>query len=329
MSIKDDQTRRRGSVLGANFYEKSWLKVQDDFSEEQARARTNAQRFAYPWAKGLRDQLQADLAFAEKVSEDYFAFLERVSARGEGTEAERDKISDVFVLAISVLTLVNDVFDDIFGLGIASLLSAIATASLNREAKIMEEDLKKLIAELKRARREVKEAWAQLALDGVVTIGLALSGPLGWLTLGAVGLGQMVADTYLGPATSDAATWGNRANTTLGTAVSASGKYLEKGSKTTKFLKPAGRVIIVVGVAFDINELGVGYSNIDVLKKVMAETKKAQDVLIAKVIASQAHFSSLSIKIDNLKRQVEQRGNGWTAETRATLDHTMKRLGYR
>ena len=60
----------------------------------------------------------------------------------------------------------------------------------------------------------------------------------------------LVADNYLGPSTSDVATWGNRGNTTVGTALSASEKYLQETSKTLKVVKPAGKVIIVVGFIF-------------------------------------------------------------------------------
>jgi len=109
-------------VLGAGHYER-WQKIQDAFIEEQTRAYKNEERFSSAWAKNVRTQLQADLAFAERIHDDYLALLERISARGTATVTEGEKILDVFVLAISVLTSVNDVLDDMFALGIVSLSS--------------------------------------------------------------------------------------------------------------------------------------------------------------------------------------------------------------
>jgi hypothetical protein len=227
------------------------------------------------------------------------------------------------------LMLVNDVLDDMFSLGIVSLLTAIATAGLEREAKDIQARLKKLIQELEKAKREVKEAYAQTALNLAITAALACAGPLGWVTLGAVGLGQIIADTYLGPATSDAATWGSRGNTTLGTAVSASQKYLQESSKAMKVVKPAGKAIPVVGFVFDVNEIAVGYSNIAGLKALMADVKKVHDKLIEKINSYKAVLSNLLVKIGELRKQVEDRGKGWTAQTRETLEDEMRRSGYR
>ncbi len=189
--------------------------------------------------------------------------------------------------------------------------------------------LKQLQQELEKAKKEVNQAWTQLFIDAAVTGVLACAGPLGWLTLGAVGLGQMVADTYLGPATSDAATWGSRGNTTIGTAVSASEKYLQVSGKVSKVAKPAGRVIVVVGFLFDASEIAVGYRNVDGLKKLMAEAKKAHDSLIVKIKKISSTFSALTLKFVELRKQVEKRGKGWTAQTRETLEDEMRRSGYR
>lgn len=315
-------------VLGTGAYAR-WQKILDAFVDEQTRAYKNEEKYSSAWAASLKKQLQADLAFAERVSDDYVAFLERVSSSGTANVREGEKILDVFVLAISVLTCVNDVLDDMFDLGIVALITALEGFGLVTEANRVQLLLKQLQQELEKAKREVKEAWAQLGIDFVVAGALACAGPLGWLTLGAVGLGQMVADTYLGPATSDAATWGSRGNTTIGTAVSASEKYLQASSKVSKVAKPAGRVIVVVGFVFDANEIAVGYRNVDGLKRLMAEAKKAHDNLIVKIKRVSSTFSALALKFVELRKQVEKRGKGWTAQTRETLEDEMRRSGYR
>lgn len=315
-------------VLGARTYA-IYQKILDAFIEEQTRAYTNEKRYSHVWATSLKTQLQADLALTEKINDDYLAFLERVSSGGTANFTEGEKILGVFVLAISILTLVNDVLDDMFALGIGYLFTALAAASLETEARALQSLLKKLQQELERVKREVKEAWAQLAINGAITAALACAGPLGWLTLGAIGLGQMVADTYLGPSTSDAATWGSRGNTTLGTAASASQKYLQESSKVLKVVKPAGKVIPVVGFAFDANEIAVGYRNVDGLKKQMADVKKVQDKLVEKINLHKASLSAMVLKLGELHSGVEKRGKGWTAQTRETLEDEMRRSGYR
>jgi len=324
-AIKPDAVDK---VLGAGIYA-NWQVIQDDFVEEQSRAYANQSRYSLTWATGLRQQLDADLAFAEKTVDDYLAFLSRASANGYANVSEGEKILDIVVLAISVLNSVNDLLDEMFALGIGALLTALSAASLETEARSLQALLKRLQTELEKAKREVKEAWAQLGINVAITAVLAAAGPLGWLTLGAVGVGQMVADSYLGPSTSDAATWGSRASTTLGTAVSASQKYMDAAGKVVKVAKPASKVIPVVGFIFDANEIAVGYSNVDGLKKLMAETKKVQDQLVDKINFHKASITGLLVKLEQLNQQVRKRTDGWTAGIRQTLEAEMQRTGYR
>ena len=269
------------------------------------------------------------MAFAEKCVDDYLIFLERTTASGTANVTEGEKILDILVLAISVLNSVNDLLDEMFALGILALFAVLEAASLQTEARALQALLKKLQTELEKAKREVTEAYVQTGINLAITAALAASGPLGWLALGAIGLGQMVADTYLGPSTSDSATWGSRANTTLGTAASASQKYVEATSKVAKVAKPAGKVIPVVGFVFDVNEIAVGYSNVDRLKALMAEVKTVHGQLIDKITLHRAAFASLLVKFDELNRQVQKRTDGWTAGIRQTLEAEMQRTGYR
>jgi hypothetical protein len=324
-AIKPDVVDR---VLGSAIYS-NWQKVQNAFIDEQSRAYTNESRYAGPWAASLKKQLQADLAFAEKCVDDYLIFLERTTASGTANVTEGEKILDILVLAISVLNSVNDLLDEMFALGILALFAVLEAASLQTEARALQALLKKLQTELEKAKREVTEAYVQTGINLAITAALAASGPLGWLALGAIGLGQMVADTYLGPSTSDSATWGSRANTTLGTAASASQKYAEATSKVAKVAKPAGKVIPVVGFVFDVNEIAVGYSNVDRLKALMAEVKTVHGQLIDKITLHRAAFASLLVKFDELNRQVQKRTDGWTAGIRQTLEAEMQRTGYR
>ena len=324
-AIKPDVVDR---VLGAGVHA-AWQKILGDFIDEQSRAFANEKLYSGAWAASLKKQLQADLAFAEKVADDYNTFLEQTSLSGTANVADGEKVLDVFVLAISILNSVNDLLEEMFALGIVALLTSLSAASLETEARALQGKLKRLQQELERAKREVKEAWAQLAINGAITVALACSGPLGWLALGAIGLGQIVLDTYIGPSTSNAATWGSRGNTTLGTAASASQKYLSESSKVLKVAKPAGKVIPVVGFIFDANEIAVGYSNVDGLKQLMAEVKSMQNKLIQKINFHKAVFATLVTKLDELHKDVLKRNDGWTAGIRQTMESEMLRTGYR
>ena len=315
-------------VLGAGIYS-NWQKIQEAFIAEETRAYANDGLYSHPWAADFRKQLQADLAFAEKVADDYLTFLERTTASAAGDVAEGEKILDVFVLAISILNSVNDLLDDIFALGIGALFTALDAARLETEARALQALLKRLQAELERAKRELKEATAQLVIDVGLTVIAACSGPLGWLALGAIGVAHLAADTYLGPSTSDAATWGARGNTALGTAASASKNYMAATSKVVRVAKPAGGFIIVVGLAFDINEIGVGYSNLDGLRKLMADTKRVHEQLLDNIRFHKEIIAGLVVKLEALHQQTRHRTDGWTAGIRQTLEAEMRRTGYR
>ena len=324
-AIKPDVVDR---VLGSAIYA-NWQKIHDDFIDEQSRAYTNETRYAGAWAASLRKQLQADLAFAEKCVDDYLVFLERTTASGSADVTDGEKILDILVLAISVLNSVNDLLDEMFALGILALFGVLQAASLQTEARSLQKLLKKLQAELERAKREVTEAYVQTGINLAITGILLCSGPLGWLALGAVGLGQMVADNYLGPSTSDTATWGSRANTTLGTAASASQKYVEATSKIARVAKPGGKALPVVGFVFDVKEILVGYSNVDRVEALMAEVKTVHQQLLDKIALHRTTFASLIAKFNQLNMQVRKRTDGWTAGIRQTLEAEMQRTGYR
>src|SRR5262249_23420832 len=146
---------------------------------------------------------------------------------------------------------------------------------------------------------------------------------------GGIAVGQMVLDTYVGPATSDAATWGSRGNTTIGAALSASEKYLQESSKVARVAKVGGKIIPVVGFLFDANEVAVGYRNVDALEEQIEDVKEAQAELIDKIRLNRATFTGLVVKIGRLRRDVENSGRGWTAQTREALEEEMRRTGYR
>jgi hypothetical protein len=324
-AIKPDVTN---SILGSGTYE-SWLKILDAFAEEQTRADTNLLRFKDGWAASMRQLLDSDLTFALQVCDDYGVFLERASSNGYAHVADGENMLNVLMLAVSILTYVNDVMDKMFALGIVATLNGLAAFALQLEVIKLQKVLKKLMTELERAKREVKEAWAQLGINTVIAGVLLFSGPLGWVTLGAIGIGQMATNAYLGPSVSDSAKAGRFATSRLGNAMSFSDKILGESSKVVRIAKPGGKFVPIIGIAFDAQEIAVGYSNVDVLKAYDKEAKEALEALVAKVQMQKAVINGLLAKFEELHQDVLKRGENWIATTRQSLEEEMRRTGYR
>ena len=164
-------------------------------------------------------------------------------ARTDGAGHVRRSRFPTSSFRISILNSVNDLLDDMFALGIVALFTALDDSQAGNRSQGASALLKRLQAELERAKREVKEASAQLVIDVALTgyCGLLRSAGLAcrWVPSAVA---HLAADVYLGPSTSDAATWGARGNTTLGTAASASKNYMEATSKVVRVAKPAGRI---------------------------------------------------------------------------------------
>ena len=321
-------------VFGKGFYG-TWMTVLDAFIDEQTRAFANQQRYpnSAAWAAPMRTQLDADLAVAEKAVDDYIEFLEQNSASSEPDFKPNFKTGEsilaVLVMAISVLQCVNDILDEMFDLGIITLFTSLAGTRLEIDAKAVENSIKRLKEALERAKREVKEAYAQTALNAAIAGVLLAVGPVGWVTLGAVGVAQVVADSYLGPNTSDPATWGSRSNTGISTAAGAAEKYVIETSKVTKVAKVAGKATIVVGFVFDVNEVLLGYRNVDEIKRLMADAKKAHEALLAKIKIHKSLLDSLLSKLKKLREELEKDSGSWCWQTRATLEAEITRTGYR
>ena len=314
-------------VLGKGTYER-WCSIAlDELIIQQTTAESHIKQYSKPWAQPMKSRLQADLKFATAVNDDYISFLERLSRNGGAVAAEGEKIMSVLVLAISILKEVNFTLSEMTNLGIKGAFSSLAGLGLAIEGGELEKRLKNLKSELERAKREIKEAWAQTAINASISGILLCSGPVGWLTLGAVGLGQLAADAYLGPSTSNATTLGSRANTTIGTAVSASEKYFAESTKVIRVTRTVGKVIPVVGFVFDANEISVGYRNANGLKKAMREAKLAQDKFSQKAKRHRGSFAKLKQKLNQLESGLVQR-KGYTAETRKTLQIEIKQSGY-
>ena len=61
----------------------------------------------------------------------------------------------------------------------------------------------------------------------------------------------------------------------------------------------------------------------------MEDVKKAHEKLVAKIRVHKSSLSAIVFKLEGLRREMEKRGKGWTAQTRATLEDEMRRSGYR
>jgi hypothetical protein len=318
-------------ILGSGMYDR-WVACHDSFVDEIKRAETFRSRLTMAWAKSMGIYLDADVAFAEQVETDYLDYLDRICVRGSASQADLargEAILSVFNLSTTVLGYVNDTLSEMLRLGFVGLFTALERMNVMAEAIALRKQLTRLEQELKRAKRELREAELQTTLDVAIVVVGSFTGPLGWLALGSIGLGQMIADTYLGPATSDAATWGARGATSLGVVVAAPQKYLQANDATSTVRTKLGKKIAVVGLLFDANELWTGYSNITGLEALLKRVNRDNARILKILEIYRTTFAFLGQKLQELRGSVDKSGRGWIADTRATLEDEMRRTGYR
>jgi hypothetical protein len=228
-----------------------------------------------------------------------------------------------------VLGSVNDVLDDMFVLRIPALLAALDGARLETEAKQLQARCRRLQEEFEKARREIKEGWGLAPINAALAAIAACSRPLDWLGRGAIGVGQAVADNYLGLSASDPVTWGSRGNRALDPVLSASEKYIAESSKVATFTDPTGKAVQVVGFCFHPDEATPGYSNRRKLREIIYDTRDFHLWYVSRLKAHQAVLAGLPLKFEILCRDVQKRPGAWTASIRRTLGIRIKQTGYR
>ena len=292
----------------------------EELIAEQELAKAHIERYSQDWAKPIVARLQADLRFAESVNFDYADFLARVSRSGNAFVIEHEKIRVSLELAVSILREVNFTISEMTGLGFKGMFMSLQSLRLAAQAYKLKNDMGKLRSELEKAARETSEAMAQLIFNTSLNAFLAISGPVGWLALGGAGLAQIVVDTYLGPSTSATATIGSRGTTSIGVVVSASEKYLAESSKVVRVTTPAGKVIPIVGVIFDVNEISTGYQNIVAVDRAMKAVKRSQEKLYDTVLQHRTLFASLKQKINQLETRLIK-GKDYTKSLRLELQN--------
>jgi hypothetical protein len=331
MPMAEFQTIDGGAVdgvLGDGTYTR-WQAVEERFVRERSRAQVNNRRYAEGWANGLRAWLDWDLSRAGKAVDDYREFLLRAASDGEADTAGGEAIFQVLEPAVAVLGSVNDVLDDMFVLRIHALLTALDGASLETEAKQLQGRCRRLQEELDKAKREIKDGPALPALNAALAAIAACAKPLDWLGRGAVGLGQAVADSYLGSSASDPVTWGSRGNRTLDPVLTASQKYIAETSKVATFAGPAGTPVQVTGFFFHPDEVVPAYSNRRKLREMIYDTRDFHLWYVSRLKAHQAVLAGLPLKFEILCRDVQKKPSAWTASIRRTLGIRIKQTGYR
>lgn len=233
-----------------------------------------------------------------------------------------------YVLALEVLEQSNTKHEAMMSAGFALLVAALLDLllrwikGLKTRLKALEKELKAIQALLKKAKKDVTGAKAQLALNVVVTGISFCLGPVGWGARIGVAVGgivtHVVIDAALGPSQGSA----------LGTVNTAAGESVELVDKLASGSKKmAGAAAAAVTLGMDLGEIGQAEKIVkDVQKRLkvaaaeyeslirdsrkwngqIGKTKKQYDAALKAYEAAAKKFKSSQRKREGLLKEFKQ-----------------------
>jgi hypothetical protein len=224
------------AVMGANWYEKSFTPVEEDFLKQQDRAMQNIDRLSAFWHATTKSQLEADLNLVQTAFDDCVADLIDISTLGARQQIaianlKQSRVNGIFSVlnaGIEMLNIENWMLEDLHSYGITNAFLRIAFNQLREKANAALKTLKKVEARLQQAKKLTGQSVDQLKINALLAVISPLvlpAGPLGVLAAGAIGFGQIVLDDAIGASTSSAATWGSRGNNGTGSLQHIDGRY--------------------------------------------------------------------------------------------------------
>ena len=296
-----------------------WQELRQETQRLRQRTAGNQKRYEKIEASGAKSRLHWDVRTLESLATDYDAVMNR-AANGESIDvAATRRLYVMYSLAVGVLTEDNDALDAAFLAGVVGAWMGVSFAMLGMRAQRLQELLKVLKRRLDVAMKEVTEAWIQTGLSAVATL-IPLFTPLGLFTRATVIVGQTLLDTALGPSSP---------TSTQATAASHGSKVAEFmfaqaeinaiTKREVSIAKAGGGAMSLVGLAFDSNEIFVGYKSADALRNAMAEAQTALAKLNSEILqqrpamqrfaeqfeAWQASIADLRTQADLTRRALE------------------------
>jgi hypothetical protein len=307
-------------------FETGWYQNWQDMRQEtqllRGRSATNRQRFE---AVGATRQLAWDERALGSIARDFDEVMTRAASGQPVDVAAARRLYAVYTLAIGVVTQDNDALDAAFAAGLVAAFVAFPFALFRIRALGLQELLKDLKKRLEIAKKELDEAWVQTLLDAALT-GITLFTGVGLIARGGIMVAQGLIDNALGPSTSTAATVGSSASKAAEFA-SAIDEVRAATVKEKVVAKAGGATASVVGFAFNINELGVGYKNVDKLRAAMDRATSALKKLNSEI---DKHLPALQRFVQQYQRWqasiADLRANADLA--RQALEQDLKLAGY-
>jgi hypothetical protein len=314
-------------VLGKGWYDE-WQKMEKGAAVQKKRATVNDKRFSALKSPGATDRLFFDMRLLEAIITDYRKAMNRIARRQTVSTTRVGHIHDVLTFALDVVRYDNDALDAAFLVGIVKAFVAIPFAVFQQNSAQVIRLLGVLKQRLQQAKRERTEAWVQTAINAAVTAITLLAPPIGLIGRAGLLVGQWVLDDALGPQTSKAATAGSKSSMSASQLGDAASEIERLGSKTRRIGKAAGRVATVTGFAFDVNEVLVGYRNVNQVRTAMSQAKKAYARLIGDI---KKHKPTIAKFQQDCKRwQVSIKSTRKQASLiRSAMYAEMKRTGYK
>ena len=224
---------------------------------------------------------QADVARLERCRTAFDGAWNKVACGKAKNGKDLAKTYAKFVLSLEVLELSNARHEAVMTTGLAVLAAALHaliikwTKAKQKRLKSVFDELQALQKLLEKARREVKEAAAQAALNAALTAVTLCLGPVGWGARIGVAVVSMTAhhiiDASLGP---------NRGSVegSLNTVAGDSAALVDKLSKGQRTFAGAASGVLTLGL--DAAEIGDAVKIVEEIKKRIRVVRKQLDGLV-------------------------------------------------
>ncbi len=184
------------------------------------------------------------------------------------------ELRDMLLMSLEIVEYDNGALMAILIMG-ALTTFMLLFKNVDVRAKALKVQLEELQKLLEKARREHTEAKIQTALNGLITIGTALMGPISILTRGAIFVGQQLLDDALGTDPSAAVDKGSKAIDAVGELGEALDQYDDISKGTKSAASGAGKIGTAAGVVFDLNEIKNAGAKVEFMEAKVAEVNRS------------------------------------------------------
>lgn len=310
-------------VMGAGWYKKCLAVLEERVLHEQDRAVTNLGRLSGFWNSTTASQLERDLDYLNNAYDalganilDIQSLANRDLLSASAAALKQgliERIYNVCVSALSLMTIENWILDDLYSYRVMSLISTISMTQVREAAAAAFKSLTAIETELKLAQRLKAQSMNQLKINALLAVITPLILPAGAITVLAaplIGFGQIVMDDLMGVSTSWSANWGSRAATGAGAHASSLGEIMKAEGKHTKAANVAkvGKGIALLGIAFDVNEVMVASNSESIVRRKFEVAVAEWNTLADKADDCQMKFTEIQTAVRLGREQYRKRG---------------------